>query len=47
MRALRPKRPGGNTVKRKKYTTEQIIRKLCEVEQMRAAGTTAEVVCIV
>jgi len=37
MRALRPKRPGGLTVKKKRHTTEQIIRKLREAEQSPAS----------
>ncbi len=32
-------------MKRKKHTTEQIIRKLREAEQMRAAGKTVGEVC--
>ena len=32
-------------MKRKKHTTEQIIRKLREAEQMRAAGKTVGEIC--
>ena len=33
------------TVKKKRHTTEQIIRKLREAEQMRAAGRSVGEVC--